>query len=59
MPENSSDSCLDPELPGTGLELRGRRREGEAESGPSRDGGGSWNPAEMRENMTRDYEKPI
>ncbi len=36
MPVSSSGSCLDPEFPGTGLELRARKGEGEAVAGPAR-----------------------
>jgi hypothetical protein len=50
---SSLDSCLDKELPGTGLESRARCGEGEAKGGygppPSGGGSGSWNPAEIRE----------
>jgi hypothetical protein len=52
VPHDSSESCLDPGLPGTGLELRVGCGEGEAEAGPGPPSGGksgSWNPAEMEE----------
>ncbi len=52
MSNSGFGSCLDPELPGTGLELRERCGEGEAEAGPGPPSGGksgSWNPAVMEE----------
>ncbi len=44
MSDSNVGSCLDPEFPGTGLELRARLRIEEAEAGPDRlvgVGGGS------------------
>jgi hypothetical protein len=34
MFNSSTGSCLDPELPGTGLEIRTKSGDGEAETGP-------------------------
>jgi hypothetical protein len=36
VPDNGLDSCQDPELHGTGLELRASRGDGEAEVGLAR-----------------------
>jgi hypothetical protein len=52
VPDRSTDSCMDPELPGTGLGIRAGQGEKEAEAGlgpPSGGRGGSSNPAEMEE----------
>ncbi len=62
MPDSSAGSCLDPRLPGTGLESRARQREGEAEAGPGPpSGGGGQQLGSSRDggNMTEDREKPI
>ncbi len=52
VPDSSSGSCLEPELPGTGSGLRAIGGVGQAETGPglpNRSEGGSWDPAEMEE----------
>jgi hypothetical protein len=61
VPDSSSGSYPDPELPGTGLDLRARQGEGEAEAGsgtPS--GGGSQHFESNRDgrNMNKDCKKP-
>ncbi len=51
VPDRNMGSCLDPGLPGTGLQRRkGEGEEGtEAGPGPPSSGKISWNPAELEE----------
>jgi hypothetical protein len=64
VPDNRVGSCLDPGLPGTGLELRSGQGEGKAEAGPGPFSGGGGRQLESSRdggNMTKTprLEKPI
>ncbi len=63
VPDTSASSCLDPELPGTGLGIRAGRGKGEAEAGPGPPtGAGGRSQVEFSRdggNMTEDFKKPI
>jgi hypothetical protein len=62
VPNRSVGGCLDPELPGTDLETRAGRREGEAEAGegpPIRSGEDQLESSRDGGNMIQDCEKPI
>jgi hypothetical protein len=58
---SSSGSCLDPNLPGTGLELRARKGEGRLRGGLAQLVGRGWQLESSKdgENMTIVCVKPI